>query len=84
MHSLREGSPAFDGGLYLPYSQRPVTAITAPRVPLDQTPCQRCIMPILFMALIALGTFMAMGLMLFYAAYCEVHEAHHPHPPAKK
>ena len=32
-------------------------------------------MPIFFMALIALGTFMAMGLMLFYATYCEVKQA---------
>ena len=32
-------------------------------------------MPIFFMALIALGTFMAMGLMLFYATYCEVTQA---------
>jgi hypothetical protein len=30
-------------------------------------------MPILFMALIALGVFLAMGLMLFYAAYAEGH-----------
>jgi hypothetical protein len=30
-------------------------------------------MPILFMALIALGVFLAMGLMLFYAAYAESH-----------
>jgi hypothetical protein len=28
-------------------------------------------MPIFFMALIALGTFLVMGLMLFYAAYAE-------------
>lgn len=41
-------------------------------------------MPIFFMALIALGGFIGMGLMLFYATYCEVHEAHHPHPPAKQ
>jgi len=41
-------------------------------------------MPIFFMALIALGTFIGMGLMLFYAAYCEVREAHQSHPPAKK
>lgn len=35
-------------------------------------------MPIFFMALIALGVFIAMGLMLFYATYCEVKQAHHP------
>ena len=35
-------------------------------------------MPIFFMALIALGVFMAMGLLLFYAAYCEVKQAHQP------
>jgi len=33
-------------------------------------------MPIFFMALLALGTFFAMGLMLFYATYCEVKQAH--------
>jgi len=33
-------------------------------------------MPIFFMALIALGVFVAMGLMLFYATYCEVKQAH--------
>jgi hypothetical protein len=33
-------------------------------------------MPILFMALIALGVFMVMGLMLFYAAYAETKLAH--------
>jgi hypothetical protein len=32
-------------------------------------------MPIFFMALIALGVFLAMGLMLFYATYCEVKQA---------
>ena len=31
-------------------------------------------MPILFMALMALGVFVAMGLMLFYAAYAEGHD----------
>ena len=31
-------------------------------------------MPILFMALMALGVFVEMGLMLFYAAYAEGHE----------
>ncbi|MGZ4814078.1 MAG: hypothetical protein ACXVZV_01620 [Terriglobales bacterium] len=39
-------------------------------------------MPIFFMALIALGVFFAMGLMLFYATYCEVKQAHEA-PPAK-
>ncbi len=34
-------------------------------------------MPILIMALLALGVFLVMGLMLFYAAY---KEAHTPHP----
>jgi hypothetical protein len=33
-------------------------------------------MPILFMALIAVGVFLAMGLMLFYAAYAEGHTPH--------
>jgi hypothetical protein len=33
-------------------------------------------MPILFMALIALGVFMVMGLLLFYAAYAETKLAH--------
>ena len=33
-------------------------------------------MPILFMALIALGVFLAMGLMLFYAAYAEANTPH--------
>ncbi len=33
-------------------------------------------MPIFFMAVIALGVFLAMGLMLFYAAYCEGKQAH--------
>lgn len=41
-------------------------------------------MPIFFMALIALGTFIGMGLMLFYATYCEVNEERHPHHPVKK
>ena len=34
-------------------------------------------MPILIMALLALGAFLVMGLMLFYAAW---KEAHTPHP----
>ncbi len=34
-------------------------------------------MPILFMALIALGVFLVMGALVFYAAYAE---AHTPHP----
>jgi hypothetical protein len=33
-------------------------------------------MPILLMALFALGVFMVMGLMLFYAAYTETKLAH--------
>ncbi len=33
-------------------------------------------MPILFMALVALGVFVGMGLLLFYATYCEVKQAH--------
>ncbi|HUN88558.1 MAG TPA: hypothetical protein VMU28_07185 [Terriglobales bacterium] len=32
-------------------------------------------MPIFFMALIALGVFVGMGLLLFYATYCEVKQA---------
>ncbi len=39
-----------------------------------QTWRQRWYMPILFMALMALGVFVVMGLMLFYAAYAEGHE----------
>jgi hypothetical protein len=34
-------------------------------------------MPILILALLALSVFLAMGLLLFYAAY---KEAHTPHP----
>lgn len=37
-------------------------------------------MPILIMALLALGVFLVMGLMLFYATY---KEAHTPHPNAR-
>jgi hypothetical protein len=33
-------------------------------------------MPILIMALLALGVFLVMGLMLFYAAYKEAHTPH--------
>jgi hypothetical protein len=33
-------------------------------------------MPIFFMALMALGVFMVMGLMLFYAAYAETKTEH--------
>ena len=33
-------------------------------------------MPIFFMALIALGAFIGMGLMLFYAAYAETKTEH--------
>jgi hypothetical protein len=36
-------------------------------------------MPILIMALLALGVFLVMGLMLFYAAYKESH----PEPASK-
>jgi hypothetical protein len=39
-------------------------------------------MPIFFMALIAFGGFVGMGLLLFYATYCEVKQAHQP--PLKK
>ena len=39
-------------------------------------------MPIFFMALVALAVFMGMGLMLFYATYCEVKQAHQA--PKKK
>ena len=35
-------------------------------------------MPIFFMALVALGVFVGMGLLLFYATYCEVKQAHNP------
>lgn len=35
-------------------------------------------MPIFFMALIALGVFMGMGLMLFYATYCEIKQSQKP------
>ncbi len=37
----------------------------------------RWVMPILFMARIALAVFLVMGAMVFYAAYAE---AHTPHP----
>jgi hypothetical protein len=40
-------------------------------------------MPILFMALIALGVFLVMGLMLFYAAYAEGHTSHKDETAAK-
>ena len=40
-------------------------------------------MPILIMALLALGVFLVMGLMLFYAAYKEAHTPHPGQPPAK-
>ncbi len=43
-------------------------------------------MPIFFMAVIALGVFMVMGLMLFYAAYIETkteHENAHKKEAAK-
>jgi hypothetical protein len=41
-------------------------------------------MPIFFMAVIALALFVGMGLMLFYATYCEVKEAHHVPGKTKK
>jgi len=63
-------------------SQAPVMAITAFSVVIPQTIDQRCFMPIFFMAVIALGVFLAMGLMLFYATYCEVKQAHEA-PTAK-
>ena len=65
-------------------SHHVVIGITAERVHLAQTVDQRCRMPILFMALIALAVFVGMGLMLFYATYCEVKQAHTPPPPAKQ
>ena len=37
---------------------------------------QRCLVPILFMALLALLVFLVMGGMVFYAAYAESHTAH--------
>lgn len=37
-------------------------------------------MPIFFMALIALAVFVGMGLLLFYATYCEVKQAHEASP----
>ncbi len=40
-------------------------------------------MPILFMALIALGVFLAMGALVFYAAYAESRTPH-PDEPARK
>ncbi len=48
--------------------------ITACGTEAAQTWRQRWYMPILFMALMALGVFVVMGLMLFYAAYAEGHE----------
>ena len=39
-------------------------------------------MPIFFLAVLALGVFIGMGLMLFYATYCEVKQSHQA--PAKK
>jgi len=38
-------------------------------------------MPIFFLALLALGVFLGMGLMLFYATYCEVREGHKAQHP---
>jgi hypothetical protein len=37
---------------------------------------QRCPVPILFMALLALALFLVMGGLVFYAAYAEGHTAH--------
>jgi hypothetical protein len=55
-------------------SRQRVTTITACGIEAAQTWRQRWYMPILFMALMALGVFVVMGLMLFYAAYAEGHE----------
>ena len=41
-------------------------------------------MPILIMALLALGVFAVMGLMLFYAAYAESHMPHAKGEPTIK
>ena len=41
-------------------------------------------MPILIMALLALGVFLVMGLMLFYAAFKEAHTPHPGHGHASK
>lgn len=60
--------------LRLSGSRQGVTTITACGYNPAQTLPQRWYMPILFMALMALGVFVAMGLMLFYAAYAEGHE----------
>lgn len=40
-------------------------------------------MPIFILAVLALGVFLVMGLMLFYAAYKEAHEPESNHPAAK-
>ena len=39
-------------------------------------------MPILILALLALGVFLVMGLMLFYATYKEAH-TRRPHPESQ-
>jgi hypothetical protein len=41
-------------------------------------------MPILILALLALGVFLVMGLMLFFAAYKEAHTPHPGRPPVSK
>lgn len=56
------------------WSPGAVTLITARSNSRAQTWPQRWYMPILFMALMALGVFLVMGLMLFYAAYAEGHQ----------
>jgi hypothetical protein len=61
-----------------------VISITAGRADLSQNQELRCVMPIFFMAVIALALFVGMGLMLFYATYCEVKEAHHVPGKTKK
>ena len=55
-------------------SRQGVMTITARGTEAAQTWRQRWYMPILFMALMALGVFLVMGLMLFYAAYAEGRE----------
>jgi hypothetical protein len=41
-------------------------------------------MPIFFLALVALGVFLVMGLMLFYATYCEVKQANEVSSPKQE
>jgi hypothetical protein len=52
-----------------------VIFITAFGAFLFQTLRERCQMPIFFMAVLALGVFVGMGLLLFYAAYIEGKQA---------